>query len=104
MHSHLSTMLSSVFHLLPDFVAAAPGIMIPEHQFKIVVELDKDLQVMKTRPHSETLVYSPMKRKGTASAASLFQFRNSRRNSITVLCASGLISMNMISQKSEGFC
>lgn len=70
------------FESLFDSVAIVLGNMKREFPTKVVVQLDKRLQVVESRPRPVTLVSFPIKQKDADFVASPFWFRDSHRTNI----------------------
>lgn len=85
--------LSRASESLPDSVAVALGIMKLDSLTRAVVELDKLLQVVESRPHPGLLLFSLLERKDAAFVAVPIRFRCSGCIYIGVLLARVLISM-----------
>lgn len=83
--------LASLFEPLPDSDEDALGIMKSLPPTRCVVQLEKQGQVMQSKPSLETLLFLLIRRKDWLFAASSFQYRYSGRVNISVLYASGSI-------------
>lgn len=80
---------------LPDYSTVALRIMNLEPPIITVVEDEKQEQILESRLHPETPLFSFINRKDAVFAASPFHLRDSRRLNISVACAKGLISMKV---------
>lgn len=84
MYKLQSAMLRRVFESLLDFNAVALRGMKPETSTRSAVELDKQEQVVETRPDSKKLLFSLINRKNEVFATSRFWFHDNALINIRV--------------------